>query len=405
MKRICILTICFLMTLGCTRSNNVAKKDAVDINAVKIISPSEIPETKTIASIEGKGLNEYATSEKEAKVFFETNSKIRSAILVYNGILYFGNENCEFYAVDTASKQLLWTYSADEAVQTWPLITDGKIIFNAGNSLYILDSVNGNELHKVTYPAKRSFRVSMNDFAFNDSYIAVSDGIAYYAALDGTLIAVDINEGSIVWTLSSDYAGEVASGINFLNDKLYYVDYSGALCCVDIQERKMIFKTLIGDRIFAPLYINDGKIYAAGRRCRVYCIDENNGDVIWSSFSSDTSTWFSGGSVSINNTLYTGTSDEHTLVALNKDNGEFLRIYPTKQNIYTRPILNGENIVVAATDVYSRNRSYIMEFDTKNHVKLWEAQLNDCVLSPSVIYQGVLYFGSDSGKIYCIDLK
>ena len=167
----------------------------------------------------------------------------------------------------------------------------------------------------------------------------------------------------------------------------------------------MLFQTQIQDRIFAPLYINDGKIYAGGRSCKIYCIDADKGDVVWSSFSHDTTTWLSGGSVSGGNTLYTCTSDEHTLVAFDKNTGEFLRIYPTETNAYTAPVLHGENVVVAAADVYSFNKSYIMEFDTKNHTKLWQSSLEDCVLSPPAIYQEVLYFGSDSGKVYSINLK
>lgn len=339
------------------------------------------------------------------EVFFKTESKIRSAILVENGKLYFGNENREFYAVDIVTKQKLWMYSTDEPVQTWPVFSDGKIIFNAGNSLYILDAVDGKEIHKVTYPAESTSRVSQDRFAFNDSYVAVSDGIAYYAALNGDIVAVDIKKGEIIWSIISENPGAVASGINFRDGKLYYTDFTGSLCCVDTQTKQMVFQTQIQDGIFAPMYISDGKIYLGGRSCKMYCIDADRGDVIWSSFSNDTTTWFSGGSVSVGNTLYACTSDEHAIAVFNKDTGEFLRLYPTEANAYTAPLLHGENVIVAATDVYSFKKSYVMEFDTKNHTKLWQISLDDCILSSPAIYQGVLYFGTDSGVIYNLKLN
>ena len=372
---------------------------------VKIVQPRDMPETKKIESIAGKGLEDYATLAKQPEVFFETRSKIRSAILINDGKLYFGNEKCEFYAVDLNAKQKLWMYFSDEPVQTWPVITEGKVIFNAGNSLYILDAANGHEIFKVTYSSTDSLRVSHDMFAFNDSYVAVADGVAYYAALNGDLVAVDIKKGGIIWSVSAENCGAVASGVNLRDGKLYYSDYSGSLCCVDIQTKQMIFRSQIQDRIFAPMYINDGKIYVGGRTCKVYCMDADNGDVLWSSFSNDTTTWFSGGSVSAGDTLFTCTSDEHTLAVFNKNTGEFLRLYPTELNLYTAPLLNGGNVIVAATDVYSFNKSYIMEFDTKNHTKLWQASLDDCVLSPPALDQEVLYFGSDSGVIYRIPLK
>ena len=338
------------------------------------------------------------------EVFFESGSKIRSAILVEDGRLYFGNENREFYAVDIATKRKLWMYSTDEPVQTWPVFSDGKIIFNAGNSLYILNSTDGKEIHKITYPAKNTDRVSQDRFAFSDSYVAVSEGIAYYAALNGDIVAVDIKTGEIIWSIVSENPGAVASGINFRGGKLYYTDFAGSLCCVDTQTKQMIFQTQIQDRIFAPMYVNDGKIYLGGRSCKMYCIDADKGDVIWSSFSNDSTTWFSGGSVSVGNTLYACASDEHSIDAFNKDTGEFLRLYPTELNAYTAPLLHGENVIVAATDVYSLKKSYMMEFDTKKHTKLWQISLDDCILSSPAIYQGVLYFGTDSGTIYNYNL-
>lgn len=369
-----------------------------------IIKSGEIPETKKILNIIGKGLEEFATLEKKVEVFFETRSKIRSAILVDHGRLYFGNENCEFYAVDINTKQKIWVYRTDEPVQTLPVIVDNKIIFNAGNSLYVLDCAHGAEIFKIKYPSKSSIRISQEGFAYNDSYVAVVDGIAYFAALNGDLVSVNIEKGEIIWTIQSEHIGAVASGVNYWDGKLYFTDYAGSLCCVDIQSRRMIFKTEIEDRIFAPMYINDGKIYAGGRKCKLFCINAETGELLWSSFSHDVTTWFSGGSVSIGNTVFTCTSDEHTIVAFNKDTGDFQRIYPTTTNAYTAPVLHGDHIVLVATDVYSMNKSYIMEFDTKNHIKLWESPLDDCALSPPAIYQDILYFGTDSGTIYSINL-
>jgi outer membrane protein assembly factor BamB len=46
-----------------------------------------------------------------------------------------------------------------------------------------------------------------------------------------------------------------------------------------------------------------------------------------------------------------------------------------------------------------------MEFDTANHTKLWEAELPCSVLSSPAVYEDAVYFGSDTGVVYCINLK
>ena len=339
--------------------------------------------------------------ERTPKVFFQTNSKIRSAIVTDNGRLYFGNQNCEFYAINISGKKVAWVYSTDEAVETWPVITDDKIIFNAGNTLYILNSKNGNELYKVTHPSEKSTRASKDRWTFNDSYVAVSNGIAYYLTLDGELVAVDINKGNIIWTLPSESPGVAYSGVNYDNGKLYYTDYSGHMCCVDTEKKQLVFRTNIGDRVYAPIHIDNGKLYAGGRSTKMHCIDGTSGEIIWSTFSFNKTTWFSGGSVSVGDILYTGTSDEHTIVSINKQTGELLHSFPAEMNVYTQPVLNGENVIAISTF----NKSYIIEFDTKTKQKLWQGQVEEDVLSSQSIYKGKIYFGSDSGRIYSINLK
>jgi len=56
-----------------------------------------------------------------------------------------------FYAIEINTGQVLWTLFTREAVQTIPILVDGKVIFNAGNSLYIiLNAATGDLVHAVT---------------------------------------------------------------------------------------------------------------------------------------------------------------------------------------------------------------------------------------------------------------
>jgi len=404
MKNMLVLLILgAVLFISCQGMSN--NKTSSGGSGEKIIMPDKFPETKIITNTAGKELVEHNTVRKNAGILFQTDAKIRSAVLINDGKLYFGNEACNFYAVDINTKRQLWVYKTDEAVQTLPVFADEKIIFNAGNTLYILNASNGKELSKVIYPSRSSRRLSYDSYSYNDSHTAIHDGIAYFAAGNGDVVAVDINKGEIVWTIPAASPGVVGSGLSVYNGRLYWSDFFGTLRCVDISTRQPVFQTVISDRIFAPMLICDGKIFVAGRSCKIYCIDANSGDVIWLSYSSVQTSWFTGGSVCTGDTIYTCTSDGFSLLAFDKETGDFKRTYPTTVNGYTKPVLNGNNIIIAATDVYRLNRSFIMEFDTKNHTKLWEVSLSEGVLSSPAIYNGTVYFGSDSGNIYSIDLN
>ena len=364
-----------------------------------------------------KELVEYPTLTVEANIFFETGAAIRSAILAEGGTLYFGNEDSVFYALDISTGQIIWTFSTDEAVQTRPVLTNGKIIFNAGNSLYILNSATGDSIHIITYPSDYDIRVSEDIFAFNDSHVAVSDGVAYFIALNGDLVAVDIISGEIAWTLETDMRRVAVSGVNYYNGKLYYILSPGILYAIDIQTRQILFETHMWNMPFNPMTIYDSRIYIGGRGSRFYHIDASSGYVIWRSHSRSSGTWFSGGSVIIGDNVFTGTADENHITVFDKDTGEFQRRYSVMGFVYTPPLRHGNNIVAITTNIFTAVEdhvvaperqipgSYAMAIDTENHTKLWIAPFDDTVLSSPAIYQNVLFFGSDSGTVYSIDLE
>ena len=368
--------------------------------AVKVIGRADMPEPLTIASTEGAGLADFPTAEKTPEILFEGASPVRSALVADGGRLFFGNEANEFYALDIATGEVLWKYGTDAAVETEPVVDGGRIVFNAANTLYVLDASTGRELHKTACQRDAAERVSDDMFAFNDSRAAVSGDVAWFAALDGNIVEVALAGGDVVRTFSAVTPGEVASGVDILDGRLYWVDHAGMLCCLDVARWELVFLTMLEDRVFAPMYIADGKIYLGGRSCKIYCVDAADGDVLWSSFSLDPTTWFSGGSVAVGDVLWTCTSDEHTLLGLDRNTGAFRRLLPTETNGYTRPALHGNNVIVAATDVYSLARSDVMEFDTARNVKLWQATLDDGVLSSPVVAGDMLFVASESGMIY-----
>ncbi len=347
--------------------------------------------------------------EKLPEVVFEAGSPIRSALVADGGRLFFGSADRTFRAVDTAAGNTLWTYTADDAVESLPVVSDGRVIFNAANTLYILDTATGAQIHKTVHSTDATTRVSDDHFAYNDSGVAVSDkGIAYFAALDGDIIGIGIDSGEVIRVFPSPAPGEVASGVAINDGRLYWVDHDGALCCVDMAKWQLNFRTEIGDRVFAPMLIGGGRVFLGGRSCRMWCIDAVGGTVLWSSYSADPTSWFSGGSVIVGDTLWAATSDEHTMLLLDAATGEFRDLLPTVTNAYTQPVAHGDEVIVAATDVYILDgpdrRSDITGFDTSRRTVLWRTTLDDSVLSSPVIADGALWVASDSGKIYRFSL-
>ncbi len=106
----------------------------------------------------------------------------------------------------------------------------------------------------------------------------------------------------------------------------------------------------------------------------------------------------------VGDTLWAATSDEHTVLLLDAATGEFRDLLPTVTNAYTRPVAHGDQVIVAATDVYILDgpdrRSDITGFDARSGAVLWRTTLDEGVLSSPAVADDALWVASESGRIY-----
>ncbi len=111
----------------------------------------------------------------------------------------------------------------------------------------------------------------------------------------------------------------------------------------------------------------------------------------------------------VGDVLWACTSDEFSMLLLDRESGEFRDLLPIRTNGYTQPVQWKECVIAVATDVYTlhepeRRRADVTIFDARTRSELHHWQIADGVVSSPAVSGDALYFGSESGRLYRLEL-
>lgn len=126
---------------------------------------------------------------------------IQSSPCVTGGMVYFGCRDFHLYAVDAKTGQEKWKYKNTWVIAS-PVVRDGRVYGTTSipSVFFALDAATGKELYKTDVKAP----------AF--SSMALAGNLAYFGNFVGSLYAVDVTEGKVVWTFQTPAAKANANG-------------------------------------------------------------------------------------------------------------------------------------------------------------------------------------------------
>jgi eukaryotic-like serine/threonine-protein kinase len=282
----------------------------------------------------------------------------------------------------------------------------------------------------------------------------VSDGVAYFGALDSTVYALDIQTGVQKWKLRTN--GEIRSNLALVNDKLYLAGGNGVLSCIDKNSGKPAWRVIFDNTAlflaerrydFADYYhstpvVHNNVVYLGSSTGQMQAFNAGNGELIWTFKAGDiihntpviakeklcfgsydgnvyalnlhdgSLAWkfksigtqyfpkgeFNGSPAFGQNTIFIGGRDYNTY-ALNANGG-----YAN----WNRPFLAWAlSYTVRDTVVYvgTSDDRLLLALDARNGRELWKTNVKfnifgNCALSPSMVYVGTIW-----GRVLALDAK
>ena len=239
---------------------------------------------------------------------FETKGVVHSSPALVDGTLYFGSWDTYLYAVDAATGREKWKFKTGEdpvnfnqtGIQSSPAVVDGVVYFGCRDSnVYAVDAATGKEKwrYKITWvnasaavfngqvyfgtsiPAffvgldaktgKEQFKFDARVPVFSSP--AIAGDFAYFGSFNGSLYAVNLQDGKLAWEFQTEAAKRNALGAIAADGKLNYPVVFTANSFEDMYAASVKLFSL-GSIVSSPLVV-EGVIYVGSADGNLYALE------------------------------------------------------------------------------------------------------------------------------------
>jgi outer membrane protein assembly factor BamB len=385
---------------------------------------------------------------------FATGDRIVSSPVWYEGVLYFGSDDGNVYAVNAATGRQNWKFSTAGPVPSTPAVAGGLVyVASYDSKFYAIDAKAGKLRWKFATAGERRFEAKGLDglqpknqtFADPfDVYLSspvVAQGAVYFGSGDGNLYALDAASGELRWKFAT---GDVVhASPAFASGTLYFGSWDSYFYAVDAASGKEKWRIHGGED---PVIHNqvgfqsspavvEGVVYTGCRDSNVYAMDAATGKEKWR-FNNQMS-WVNSTPTVVKGKVLFATSDSSLFHIADATTGKPVLHQQLKAYVFSSPavaddvvylgLLNGtleardlntgELLWEFQTEASRQNRNWVLTAERKfNAPMIFSSQWREAAtsaldlqstvgsfFSSPLIVNGVVYAGSTDGYLYALE--
>jgi len=385
---------------------------------------------------------------------FATGSRVVSSAVFHNGVLFFGSDDGNLYAVDSTTGRQKWKYVTEGPVPATPAVSGGLVYFGSYDGrFYALEASTGKLRWKFRTGGERRFEgkglhgMQPASQTFPDPYDVylsspvVAAGLVYFGSGDGNVYALDADSGAQRWKF---HTGDVVhASPAYANGKLYFGSWDSFFYAVDAATgaekwrfhggEDPIVHNQVGFQS-SPTVVN-GTVYTGCRDSNVYALDAETGQEKWRVYNEGS--WVITSPVVVNDRLLYATSDSSLFHAVEAATGKPVFHQQAKAYMFSSPTVAGNTVYLGVlngtldardlttgdllwtfqTDASRKNRNWVLTADGKfNAPMAFPTNWNEAgtlgaleqfgsgsIFATPLVVDGVVYVGSTDGYLYALE--
>ncbi len=249
-----------------------------------------------------------------------------------------------------------------------------------------------------------------------DASPVVVDGRVYIGECmnNGRLYCLDANDGSEIWSYRPPMFYASIESTAVVVDGRVYVSATGGnffppwnLCevyCINADNGNVIWTyTILEDTMIAPPAIADGKVYIGSwHDGMMFCLDADNGNEIWTYQTYGEHPGIVSAAAVVDGKVYFG-SWEEKVHCLDANDGSVIWEYSPDGEVGSSPAVIDGKVYVGSRIGEFGDGGKMNCLYANNGTKIWEYETDHIVESSPAVAYGNVYFGSSDKKMYCLN--
>jgi outer membrane protein assembly factor BamB len=197
-------------------------------------------------------------------------SLVEFPAVVWEGVAYVNTLEGILYALSMRDGRVLWSQQAGTKTASSPAIdpVSRTLVLTTmePGDFQVRDLRNGKLLWSLPT-------------GLTEPSPIVRDGVAYFAATNGDVYAVDLERREPRWT----YAGgsKITSSPAVVGNRLYVGDYAGRVLCLDARDGTLIWSGSAGSKVYGTVAVAGGRVFAPAVGSGLAALSAGDGSLLW----------------------------------------------------------------------------------------------------------------------------
>ena len=385
---------------------------------------------------------------------FPTGDRIVSSPVYRDGVVYFGGDDGNVYAVNAADGHQLWKHATGGPVPATPALA-GELLYvgSYDGKFYAFDARTGATRWKFATGGERRFEAKglhglqpknqtiPDQFDVYLSSPVVADGAVFFGSGDGSVYALDAATGALRWKFQT---GDVVhASPAYADGVVFFGSWDSWFYAVDATTGKEKWRfhggedPLIHNQVgfqSSPAVV-DGVVYTGCRDSNLYALDAATGKEKWRYNASGS--WIITSPAVTRGKVVAATSDSSLYLVLDAESGKPVVQKQGNAFVFASPAVAGDVVYVGVlngtleardlasgdvlwefeTDTSRRNEGWVLTAERKfNAPFLYRSSWREApvvaterqfgigaIFSSPLVVDGVVYFGSTDGNLYAVE--
>jgi outer membrane protein assembly factor BamB len=199
-----------------------------------------------------------------------TRGMIEFPAVVWEGVAYVNNIRGYTTALSMRNGRVLWRRRVGTRMAASPGIDTER-------RLLVVPTMNPGYVSVLTMDRGKS--VWRHYTGRTEASPVVRDGIAYLAAENGNVYALDLERRKPLWVRGG--AAKITSSPALVGNRLYVGDYGGRVFALDSRTGRRIWTGSAGSRVYGTVAVVDGRVFAPSVFSGMSALSARSGRLLW----------------------------------------------------------------------------------------------------------------------------
>ncbi len=382
-----------------------------------VVPVHDIPMTfNKVAELPSDAEPSSALPEATISWQFQTGGPVWSGIEYHEGRVYFGSDDGSLYALDALTGEQIWQFDIGSTLRARPVIAGEHLLAQADNGyLYRLDLHGGSLEWQAQLQDSPQPRLSSGDPGFNYDYYAsaavVADQHIYIGSADGRLQAVNLQDGSNIWSFTTQ--GPITTTPAITTDQVIIGSHDGNVYALDPATGRLLWQYDTGAPVTSSPAVYQEMVITGSRSYDIIALNLANGTPVWNSYY-----WFSwveSSPVVSDDIAYIGSSDAQLISAIDAATGQQRWQFDTGGSAWMQPAVSDTAVFIGSVgvaDYLVDHQAAFYAIDKNTGLGIWQLQMQrppeaamwGFASSPAIGANHV-FVGNLDGTVYAIPVN